>query len=430
MPKNDAIPTADDIIGPAIDAIVARRPKALRWLNHYELTRTDGARSRYATVVGAWRAQAIVACNRLASELAARFLDTASGQGLRELVSEPDFGSLTLDETASFAYGTAILHRALDGGAAPPIVTLPPGIIPAGTRFKRNANPSAVPIPLAAAEYVTTAAAVVDSAATSVSVPIVAVRAGTDANVVPESGVTGIAGVTIASRLYDVEQAIPTEAKWVLFSFDAGGGSAGLVDDDLRRIARGQAGGLQGPTTSAIRAGTLRTAGVNRIAIFNSRIDDDASARPNTRVFIVDDSWATSSVFRAGVTQFLQDNWAGFGCRITAGQVFNTYIRVECTVQLRNARKLTDTTQIAADIRAAIKAYFDDRDDWYQWNLGQLRAVISNASRDILTCTSATVKNRTGVAIVAPVVDEGTDTVLQHYYLLGDGVTPTFTGPS
>ena len=426
MPKNDAIPTADDVIGPAIDALVAKRPKALRWLNHYELTRTDGARSRYATVVGAWRAQAIVACNRLASELAARFLDTANGQALRELVSEPDFGSLTLDETASFALGVAFLDRVTD--VAHP--NKPAGVIPAGTRFRRNANPAAQPLPILAAEYVTIQPVVCDATQTSVIVPIRAVRAGADANIVPEQGISNAAGVTIASRTYDQEANVATDAKWSLTFVEAGGGSAGLVDDDLRRIARGQAGGLQGPTRSAIRAGVLRFPGVNRIAIFDSPGGGASYPVPHTRIFAADDSWSGSALWTSALIQSVSDEWAGFGCHLLAGVVTNIYIRVECTVQLRDARKLTDTSQIAADIRAAIKAYFDDRDDWYQWNLGQLRAVISNASRDILTCTSATVRDRLGNILAAPVVDTMQDVTLRHYYLLGDGVTPTFTGPA
>lgn len=428
MSKNDALPTPDDLIGPAIDAIVAKRPKALRWLNHYELTRSDGRRSRYATVVGAWRAQAIVACNRLAHELAQRFLDTASGQGLRDLVAEPEFG-LHLDESASFAYGTATLRRLIDGTTT---FTYPPGVIPAGTRFKRNANPNAIPIPIPAAEYVTTHPVVVDAAVTSVTIPIKSVRQGPDANIVYENGATRVlsAGVTIASRLFDVEQNDPTQAKFSLYEFQAAGGSAGLRDDDLKRIAKGQAGGLQGPTRPAIRAGVLRVPGVAHAAIFDSMIDDDSATRPNTRVFIADPSWGTSDLFRTSATAYLQDEWAGWGLRITAGTVWNQYIRVECAVQLRNARMLEDTSQIAADIRDAVRAYCDDREDWWSWSLGGLRAAISNASRGILTCTSVTVRDRMGNVLPEPTVNASTATQINHYYLLGDGVTPTFTGPS
>lgn len=414
MAKSDTIPTPEDLIGPAIDATVARRPAALRHLN-------NSAKSRYARLVSAWGAQSVPVLARLNDELRQRFLPTASGSGLRELVSEPDFGSLIVNESPTKAAGEATISR--PGGA------VPTGVVPKGTRWRRRGNPRAVPLPITAAEYVTSEPVVIPFGALTATLPIVAVSTGTASNIVPETGVTSTSNVELADTIYDAESGVSLNDQWTLESFTAAGGSNGLTDADIRRIARGQGQGQSGPTDAAIVAGILRGTGVRHHGAFRSMLDDDSATRPNTRIFVADPSWASSSRWRDAIVQTLLDEWAGFGCRVTSGTVTNTFIRVEPTIQLRSARLLTNTAAISEAVRLAVRSYFDDRAEWWSWTLPSLRSAITAAHRSILTCTSVAVKDRNGNVLIAPTVDQSTATSIAHFYLLGDGLVPTFQAP-
>lgn len=415
MAKGDTIPTPDDLIGPAIDAIVARRPAALRHLN-------NSANSRYMAGVKMWSAQSKLALGRLNDELRQRFLPTASGSGLRELVSEPDFGSLAVDEAPTKAVGEATLLRTS--------ATAPTGVIPKGTRFRRRGNPSAVPLPIAAAEYVSTQPVIVPTGALVAVVPVECVSTGTAGNIIPEDGVDDDAGVELASTLFDTEHPIVGDIPFHVATFSAAGGSAGITDADIRRIARGQGQGQAGPTEAAIRAGVLRGTGVRHFSVLRSALVDVGVERPNTKIVIADGSWGSSPLWTRAVTQYVSDEWGGFGLLVSSGQLRNVFIRVEATVQLRSARMLTDTAAIYAAIGEAVRAYFDDREQFYLWTLPSLRSAITQAHRSILTCTSVVVKDRNGALLSEPTVDTSTALSLRHFYLMSGGLGLTFQAPA
>ena len=89
-----------------------------------------------------------------------------------------------------------------------------------------------------------------------------------------------------------------------------------------------------------------------------------------------------------------------------------------------------DTSSIAANVRSALRAYFDDRPDWWTWRLDSIGGIIARADRRILTCQSPDVAARSGGSIAEPSAALPQSGNVTHWYLADDAVTLTFTTPS
>jgi hypothetical protein len=202
----------------------------------------------------------------------------------------------------------------------------------------------------------------------------------------------------------------------------AAGGSDGQSDPELRRAAGAAVRGNAGPTTLALDAGALATVGASRT------VTRDDLTTGTSYVYPVDASWAQSVTWAGDVLAVIADTWKGFGCRVAASAVFNRIVRVELTVVLRATSYLTDTSEITDAIHAALRAYFDDRPDWYVWRTAALRAVVSRAHKRVLTCSAAAVRDEAGEPLTEPAQPTG-GAALTHYTFADNAVSIAYAGP-
>jgi hypothetical protein len=397
MPDPKAqIPTPDELIGPGIDAFVALRPGALRHI--------DSPTGVYSRVFAGWRAQAVVMVQRLADYAKQGRIKFAEGEPLNFLAGS-EFDTLN-DLGATKAMGSITLQRSTG--------TYPGGPIPKGTRFQRISDPSAARL-FKAAQVEAAEAVYVPQGATSVTVPIIASREGTYAGR-PITGST-VDEVTIADEIVD-------KGSWVVVSYELGGGSDAASDDDKRRYARAFARGKYGPTANGAVAGALKL-GARHVAA----VDDPDTG--SLVLHVADGGWAASTRWAGVIRQRIYDPQddtppiVGYGCRVTCAPLANEVVGVECTVRLRSSDALAETSELDAVIQATIRAYFDDRDDFYAWRSASLRGVIARADRRILSCSVATVRRFDGTVVTEPV----SGSTPLHYMLAQNSVRVTYQSP-
>lgn len=310
---------------------------------------------------------------------------------------------------ANACYTSIVAHLKLQSKA---------GTIRAGTVWSVLANPNAVP-PIQGAQYQVEQDTPTGTGQQSVTVPVIATRTGAIANI-PLWSAGGPTATYTTPTLFDSS----AKLKFATTSIRAAGGSDGQTDPELRRAAGAAALGGAGPTVPALVAGALRTVGASRTVV---REDYRTGA---ATVYPVDASWAQSTRWNATVEQILRDGWLGFGCRLGIGVVQNRIVRIDATVALRDAQYLADTAAITDAIQKAIRAYFDDRVDWYIWRTAALKAVVARADRArISTCPQLAVRDENGLALTEPAYPTPGDP-LTHYVFADNAVSITYTQPA
>lgn len=458
------VPAVTRVLSAAIDAIVEARPTAQRHFN---------SGGRWADLPALWRAQIQVALSRLSDEVVSARLRSAMGDALRTLCASEFETTLPSDPQTAAAFltlarpdpvavwagstqyaagaivqaaaGSSVAQQAQNAGTSgssepsfsgtigantsdngitwtcikKPLA--PTGIIRQGTLFSKAADPTAVPLAIPAASYTVRKPTYVPEGQLSVALVLDAQRQGVDANVPTYTNYANPASIQPAAPLFD-----PTFATASCY---AAGGSSGLPDDVLRAAAKAYAIGQYGANDAAVVAGLLRQQAVRHIAYFPAN-----EALAYGQVYVADESWASGAGWVAQVAQQFASEWLGFGCRLRYGSVANDSIAIAPTIVLASSDDLNDTDDIDANVRAAAKAYFDDRPDWYRWRLASLRAVISNADPRILTCTSVTVTDpTTGNPVAEPANTFGQApwvSSLTHYDLTDSNVQSSYQPPA
>lgn len=392
------LPVVDDIVARGIHKLIALRPSAAPFL--------VSGQGTYANIFAGWKGQLTLLRRRLADEAASRRLPLAEKKALVELVTSEFFATVNPD--AQKAIGQLILSR--------PDATAGQGTIKEGTRFKLSGNPDAIPAVNDAA-YVTTAPVYMGPAALTARVPIEASLPGTAANI-PISFNTTTPRIEPADPLFD-----PTIT---VLASDAAGGSSGVVDPDVRALGRAMYSGQYAPTPGALIAGALNDAGVKHVAVFK----DTTLAR--SLLFIADESWAYSVPFQLRCTQVLKDNqWVGFGARMEARPILNYSIVIDATLILTDPKYGHDTSAIASAVREAARRYFNERRDFYTFNLNALGGVIATADpKRILTCSTVAVTDAADGTTVSPAAIAASSDFIFHYVLPDNGVNLTFASPS
>jgi hypothetical protein len=403
------LPTASSIVTPAIDAIVARRPTALARFNE--------PGSHYNDLPAIWRAQILTNLARVADECKSARLRFSKGDALRALCAS-EFNT-SLPPEPQTAVATIVLQRPAPGAGH-----APPGVIAKGTRFVKNAQPSGLPavypLPIAAATYEVRQTVYVAKDQLQASVVADAQRSGVDANIPLFSGYPPPTLIAPAQPLFD-----PTFATSVCV---AGGGSSGLDDATLIAASKAYAIGQFGPTDGAIVAGVLRDQSVRHYAAFRAN-----GSVPYAQLFIADESWSWADVWAARVQQAFADTWQGFGCRVSFAAVANTQVAVTATIVLASTDALSDTSDIDTNVRAAVRAYFDGRPDWYSFRLASIQATIGACDPRILHCSSVSVTDpTTGLAIPEPAggFALSVQTSIIHWYMTDNTMTATYAPPS
>lgn len=424
MADQQQIPTPDELTTPFIDALVSLRPKALGPINSGD--------SRYGDVVAGLKAETRVVRARLVDEAIAARLPLASGRALLELVRSEYW--VDADVGPKTAVGAQIITRTKTNTTGSNSTTFARGVIPQGFRFRKLGNPAASP-PVADATYLAATSVVVNDIdvvtdnhdgtfthVQTVSIPLTCDRPGAHGNT-PYFLANGLLGFFPYSfTLVDK----PFDPLFTSSLGDAAGGSDGLSDAALRMLAQANFTGQFAPTDGALFAGALSSAGVEHAAI----VEDATTA--TSLVFATDASWGGSERFRTSVEQALKDNWQGFGCQVRVRRVMNQRISVKATIPLVDPKFLSETTDVANVIAAALRRYFDERPDWYTWKTRAIAATIAGSDRRVLTVDPATVfvVDQDGNALgEPPSALSASQPTATHYYLTDNAVDFSFTGP-
>lgn len=399
------LPSAVNCLTPAIDSLVANNPARLEHINY--------GVGRWSDVLAGWKAQATLNLRRVTDEMMQSRLPLASKLGLRALAASKFFANIV--DSPTKAIGQIVIQDTKGDGSI--------GTIPAGTRFRRNANPRAFPLPLAAADFVSLVdiKAVADGV-TQYSIPFQCVSTGVAGNIAVEHGLAALGLALNGSDIKIVDQLFST---FIVISATCAGGGTTFSDDEVRAIAGAQPQGRRGPTEGAIYAGSFLATGVRHVAVFEDLVN------ANTILYVADESWGSdTNYWQPAVIQALLDEWAGFGCSLNptgSGLVDNIYLNINSTVQLRSSQLLASTADIRSAINTKLQDYFSNRPDWYTFRTKAIRGLIARADPRILTCTAITITDRFGVTIADPSVITAPPTILSHYTLLSS--TPTFVAP-
>lgn len=389
------IATPDEIVGPAIDALVALRPAALQHINY-----GDGV---YSHIFVGLRAQAALALKHLTTlALSKRLITDDKTDLVSHVASEFD---TDIDPSPTTAVGELTLTR--------PAGTRPAGVIRKGSLFPRAGDPIGAPVTADAAQYEAIEDTPVALGAASVDVKIRATRSGKFANHLNGQ----VTKFTASTQLFD--------RTFTVLTVKCAGGSDGIELDDIRKIARARAVGKDGATDDEARAIAL---------LFGARHVATAD-NPNTGQLVLyptDVSWAYSQMWFKALDKYLRDNDAvGNGCVLGYRGTTNQFVHVAASVMLRDASMvLSDTTEITAAIQKAARSYLDDRDDWWTWTTDGLKAAISRAHPSILVCSSVTMSDAaSGTTIPQPssVLDGTADAT--HYYLADNSCSISYVSP-
>lgn len=429
-----------DALTPAVDALLGDLSGARR--DARQRAATGG---RFGDLLRGWQGQAELIRARLTKEVMATRL-ACGGQELKDLAKSEYFAELPPDP--QFAIGEATLVRQLVNTSSTPTGQFTTGVIPIGSKLHKAADVLSH-ANLGSADYASllpTACGADDTVTVNngdgtwthiqfVELTVQALLAGPAANF-PFYGVDDAPGLAIpptppviSSKLFDTT--------FVVEFFLASGGTLGVVDDQIRALARALAIGSNGPTGAAAVAGALTNTGVRR-AVY---VEDPSVAMG--RLFIADESWASSATFQTQITKaLLARPWIGWGCRIGIFLVQNLGIHVAPEILLRSADYVASQDEITGNVRAALLEYFDERPDWYTWTLNAIGAVIGAADDRILACTAVSVFDDLGTLIAAvdsmgaktgpgepsAVIAPGSNR-LTHYALVGQGVAPSYSTP-
>jgi len=433
----DQIYRLSDVLAPAVDALLgdltgARRSARERYAQSGPLG------GRWGDVIRGWRGQAEVIRARLTKEVMATRLDRCGGQELKDLAHSEYFAEIPNEPRK--ALGEIIFVRSVTNTEPSSIGNFTAGVIPQGTTFKRQGDPLFV-VPYQAAEYVSLQAvacgtdddpgeAPIDLGGgnwqhlQTVIVDVEATREGPHANVPRFLDLALPPVPTVQGKLFD--------PLLVVQSISAAGGTLGVIDDQIRALARAMALGSNGPTETAAVAGALTNTGAHH-AVY---VRDPVTA--TDVLYVADESWSGSERYFSELTRTLYDYpWIGWGCRIALKSVQNRSAVVRPSILLRDPKDLFAASEITAQVETALRAFFDDRPDFYTWTLNAIGAVVGGADSRILACTAVGVFRLDGVLIAA--VDEfgvitgveppafPTASVAPHYMFFG--VTPTYQLP-
>jgi hypothetical protein len=417
----DQIPRIPDLMALAVDGLLGSLTGERR---------TARARHAitgfYGDVLRGWGAQAQVVQRRLVTEVMARRLGGAQGDALSQL-AKSEF-RITLPDDPRRAIGSAVITREVQNDNSGSTNNFTPVVVPKGNRFRRPAN-SDFPIPLLEAQYQATEAVYCGTDDTSApvlvsgstyrhrqtkTIPIEATREGPHANTPALFGF----GLANAPTMLD---SVDT---FTCSSISASGGTNGIVEDQIKALARAMASGYYGPTSGAALAGALTNPGVRYCAV--GRNDYGVF-----RVYTADESWASATRHRAAVLQELKDYpWVGWGCRVISSSIQNYPVGARVTVMLRSRDYDSEKTEITTAIQEALESYFEDRPDWWVFSTNMVGAAVANADRRIAACTSASViYYADGSVFPETEVTPGRFDPIPHYALIRKGVEVTYTTP-
>jgi hypothetical protein len=392
------LPILDDIIVRGVHRLMARREGAGPFV--------ISGKGRYFDIFAGWKAQLVLLRERLSDECAARRLPVAEGKALLELAASEFFAEI--GEEATTATGSVTLWRPTTVGGA--------GVIREGTRFKVSANPTASP-PVKDASYVTTEPFYVTAAAfVAGPIAIVASAPGTDPNL-PRYFQASPAPIVLDDTLFDTTFT-------ALEGADAAGGSSGVQDEDVRKLAKALYLGQRAPTDGALIAGALTDAAVKHVALVRDR------AKGQSVLFIADESWAWSLAFQNRCKQALKNDWLGFGARLDVRPIVNRLVALNATAILADPKFKDDTDDIRSVVRQTVRSYLDDRPDFYTFDPDALASTIASSDPRLLTCTSALLVDLATGDPVLPVAIAAEAAFISRNYLTDNGVNLTLAPPS
>jgi len=413
------IPTAEEILTPAIDELVRLRPLAV---NHID-------RGIWGDLLYGLKGQARVFRAELARAYASRWLNAARGAQLLELVRSTEFGA-TLATSESTALGHVVLQRAVTGATtAAPEQWLTVGVIQGGQGFRVPATSSPFTVPEGLVEAIesvpvgnTAASGVVTSEEPggtwrheqTIQVEVRATSPGAGSNIPSTTsdwwGKTAVVPESVG-KLFD--------RNLTPIGIFMGGGSSGISDEAVRACGRAAFMGSRFPVDQALVAAALGAGlGVERAIHV-----DDVESR-SISLFIADSSWGASPAWARIVGEAIANSGAiGFGCRTKVFPLRNIVCSARVAVSVAGASSLASSAQISSTARAALVEYLDTGDFWRASSHGA-GAAVALALRSLVESVSA-------VALVdsqGKSINLDAEQEVAHLYL--EAVTVDYYGPS
>jgi hypothetical protein len=290
------------------------------------------------------------------------------------------------------------------------------GVIKAGTIWQIVSDSTQSP-PIVGIQYNSLRDVVVVTGQDSVTIDIEATITGLAGNT--PQWITGgqIRTINLISTLFD---ASATE-KFSTNDLRAAGGIDKESDIVLRISSKAKFKGKNSPINDALIAGGFEDGRSGKVTIL-----EELEQKGIAYVYVVDNFWSQSDYFLRQIHQQIKTTYEGAGCKTALGVVKNKLIQLEATVSLRDSKNLADTSDLLEGIQTALINYFDNRVDYYVWNLNQLKSVASNTDRKILSCSSIRVRDEDGLLLLEPTTPNAGDTLI-HYWLLNNAINITFT---
>jgi hypothetical protein len=214
------------------------------------------------------------------------------------------------------------------------------------------------------------------------------------------------------------------DANFFIQSVVAAGGSQGIDDPWGRLVAMASYAGQFGPNVAALIAGAFQVPRIRRVY----HLLDSANAV--AKLFVSDVSWGCSDRLRAAAQQNIRDTWLGWGAKVSVLPIVNKLVNVTATITLTGPQYLDDTSDIAENVRRALKDYFDEKPDFYTFRLRALRGLISQCDSRILKCTAVSVLDSSGDPISEPAALSESAQTVTHFYLNDDALNLTFDIPA
>jgi hypothetical protein len=110
--------------------------------------------------------------------------------------------------------------------------------------------------------------------------------------------------------------------------------------------------------------------------------------------------------------------------------IYNRLVAVNATAVLADPKFKDDAADLRSVVREAVRAYLDERRDFYTFNLNAIGGAIAACDPRILTCSAVALVNLGSGSAVTPTPISAASERIDRYFLVDNGVNLTLVAPS